>query len=80
MMPMNNPLAMIAGAVRSGQNPTALLQQMAGRDPQIRQVMGMISGKSGRELEQMARNMARERGVNIDDVARSLGIQIPSQR
>ena len=33
----------------------------------------MLQGKSPQQLEQMARNMAREQGVSIEDVARSLG-------
>ena len=40
----------------------------------------MMNGKSPAQLEQMARNMAKERGTTIEDVARSLGIVIPSNR
>lgn len=80
MRPLNNPMALLMGAMRSGKNPAALLQQMAGSDPQIRQVMQMLQGKNSAQLQEMARNMAKERGVNIEDVARSLDIQIPSNR
>ena len=38
------------------------------------------NGKTSKELEQMAHNMAKERGTTIENVARSLGVTIPSNR
>ena len=49
-----------------------LLNQMLQADPRARQAMQMLQGKSPKELEQMARNMAKERGVTIEDVMRQL--------
>ena len=72
-MMMNNPAILLAQAMRSGRNPGQLLQQMAAQDPKISQAARMLQGKSPQQLEQMARNMAREQGVSIEDVARSLG-------
>ena len=80
MIPMNNPMLQIQQLMRAGKNPNAVLQIMAQSNPQVRQVMQMINGKSPAQLEQMARNMAKERGTTIEDVARSLGIAIPSNR
>ena len=77
---MNNPAFQLMAAMRQGKNPNVILQQMAGADPRIAQAMQMIYGRSPQQLQDMAQNMARERGVNIEDVARSLGIGIPSQR
>lgn len=51
-----------------------MLNQMLQSDPRARQAMQMLQGKSARELEQMARNMAKERGVSIEDVMRQLGL------
>lgn len=79
-MPMNNPVFSLVNAMQSGRNPMALVQQMAARDPQMRQFMQMVNGKSPEQLRQMAENMARERGVSINDVARQLGISLPSDR
>ena len=79
-MPMNNPVTQIMQLMRAGKNPNAVLQMLAQNNPQVRQVMGMINGKNPAQLEQMARNMAKERGTTIEDVARSMGIQIPSNR
>lgn len=80
MIPMNNPMLQIQQLMRAGKNPNAVLQIMAQSNPQVRQVMQMMNGKSPAQLEQMARNMAKERGTTIEDVARSLGISVPSNR
>jgi transposase-like protein len=49
-------------------------------NPQVRQVMQMMNGKTPEQLRQMANNMAAERGTTVEDIARQLGIQIPSNR
>lgn len=64
--------------VMNGGNPMTMLQQMG--DPRAMQALNMLQGKSTAQLQQMAMNMARERGTTVEDVARSLGIQVPSQR
>lgn len=79
-MTMNNPLASLMGLVRNGGNPQALLGQLAQTNPQIRQAMQMMQGKSPAELRQMAMNMAKEQGVNINDVLRQLGVNAPSNK
>lgn len=80
MMNQNNPMAQIVQMMQGGQNPAAILDMLSGVSPQVRQVKDIMRGKSSAELEQMARNMARERGTTIEDIARSLGIQVPSNR
>lgn len=80
MMPMNNPLMAIMQAARSGGNPMALLQNMARTNPQAAQAMKLIEGKNPQQLQQIATNMAKERGVSVNDIARQLGISLPSER
>lgn len=80
MMQMNNPIVQIQQLMRAGKNPYAILEMLSQNDPQIAQVKKMVMGKSPAQLEQMARNMAKERGTTIEDIARSLGIQVPSNR
>ena len=77
---MNNHMMQMMGLLRSGKNPNAILQTMAMNNPQVRQVMQMMHGKSPEQLRQMANNMAAERGTTVEDIARQLGIQIPSNR
>jgi len=63
-----------------GKNPQQALAMLAQQNPQVRQAMQLMQGKTPAQLEQMARNMAKERGTTIEDIARSMGVQIPSNR
>ena len=75
-MMMNNPVMILLNAARNGGNPMQLMQQMAIQDPRIAQAQQMMQGKSPQQLRQMAENMARERGTDLQSVAHSLGIKI----
>lgn len=77
---MNNPMMQMLAMMRGGQNPQQVLLTMAQNNPQVRQVMQMMQGKSPAELRQMADNMAAQRGTTVEDIARQLGITIPSNR
>lgn len=79
-MMMINPMMQMVGMLRNGKNPQQFLLQMAQNNPQVRQVMQMMQGKSAEELRRMADNIAAERGTTVEDVARQLGIMIPSNR
>jgi hypothetical protein len=77
---MNNPMMQMMGMLQNGMNPQQLLMTLAQNNPQARQVMQMMQGKSPAELQQMAQNMAAQRGTTVEDIARQLGITIPSNR
>lgn len=70
----NNPLALLMQAAQTGGNPVVMLQQMAMQNPQIAQAYRLIQGKDARQLQAMAQNIARERGIDLNEVAQSLGI------
>lgn len=81
----NNPMQMLQGltaspavqiftAFRRGENPVKLMQQMAGGSPQIAQALQIISGKSPQQLQQIATNMARERGLDVSQIMQGLGL------
>lgn len=72
---MNDLLGAMISMARGGGNPMQMLQQMAGSNPQIGQVMRIIDGKSPQQLEQVARNMAKERGIDLDQMARQMGLK-----
>lgn len=74
MLGGNNPMMALMNAARSGGNPMQLLQQMARQDPQIRNMMKLIEGKSPQQLRQTAENMAKQRGTSVEEIARQLGI------
>ena len=74
---INFPISMIAGMLQSGQTPVNMLQMLLNNNPAAGQVLQMVNGKSSAELRQMAENIAREKGVNLEDLARQFGIQLP---
>ena len=76
----NNPLVFMMNAMRRGGSPQTLLQQLAQQDPRAQQVLQILGNKPSRQQREIVQNMARERGVDLDNLARSLGIQIPSNR
>ncbi len=76
-MQMNNPMLSIINIARNGGNPMVALQQMASQNPEVRQAMQMIQGKSPAELQQMAQNIARERGIDLNEYIRQMGLNLP---
>ncbi len=73
-MPFNNPILQLAQVARGGGNVMQVMQQLAGQDKRIAQAYSMIQGKNQQQLQQMAENMARERGTNVGDIMRNLGL------
>lgn len=73
----NNPIMQIINMARNGGNPMSMLTQIAGNNPQAKQVIDMMSSGNQAGLKEMAMNMAKERGTSIEDVAKNLGIEIP---
>ena len=61
---------------RNGGNPMQMLQQMAGQNPQAAQAMRLIQGKNPQQLRQIAENMAKERGVDLNQMAHQMGITL----
>ena len=62
---------------RNGGNPMQMLQQMAGQNPQAAQAMRLIQGTNPQQLRQIAENMAKERGVDLNQIARQMGVTLP---
>ena len=71
---MTSPAGQIFAAFRRGGNPVQLMQQMAGGSPQIAQALQIINGKSPQQLQQIATNMARERGLDVSQIMQGLGL------
>ena len=70
---MNNLMQLISLA-KNGGNPMPMIQQMAQSNPQMAQAMQFIQGKSPQQLQQIAMNMAKERGTTVDQIARQMGL------
>lgn len=72
-----NPMMMALQMARGGQNPMAMLENLAGQNPQMAQAMRLIQGKSPEQLRSVASNMAKERGIDLDQMAQGMGLRIP---
>ena len=71
---MSNPIFQLANIARNGGNAIQMLQRMAAQNPQAAQAINMIQRKTPKQLQQIATNMARERGTTPQEIARSLGL------
>ena len=72
---LNNPLQLI-GMLQNANNPMALMQQVLGTNPQFKQVMQIVQGKSPQELEQYVRNLYQSQGQDINQIASQFGLKI----
>ena len=71
---MSNPIFQLANIARNGGNAIQMLLRMAAQNPQAAQAINMIQGKTPQQLQQIATNMAKERGTTPQEIARSLGL------
>lgn len=71
----NNPLMQIINMAKSGKgNPMQMIQQFAGKNPQMQQVMQMINGKDQNQINNMISKTAKERGVDLSQLASQIGM------
>lgn len=74
-MLQNNPLMQIINMAKSGNgNPMQMIQQMASRNPQMQQVLQMVNGKDQNQLNELIANTAKEKGVDLKQLADQLGM------
>lgn len=74
MMPIN-PLQAIQ-ALQQGANPNQLMMQLAQQNPAVRQAMQMVNGKTPDQIRDMAQQIARQRGIDLTQLTRQLGIKL----
>ncbi|MBP3311048.1 MAG: hypothetical protein J6L72_02295 [Butyricicoccus sp.] len=74
MMPMN-PLQAIQ-ALQKGANPNQLMMQLAQNNPAVRQAVQMVNGKTPDQIRDMAQQVARQRGVDLNQFMQTLGIRL----
>lgn len=70
---MNNPMLQALSAMMSGQSPQQFLQSLAQSNPQLK-------GIDFNNLEQTARNMCRQRGVDIDTAVNQITDKVNSMK
>lgn len=73
---MNNPMMQLMQLMRNGGNPMTMLNQMTGNNPMVGQLMQSMQGKSPDALRQMAMNIAKERGIDLNQFAQQFGMNI----
>ena len=72
---MINPLQILQMAQRG--NPQQIAMQLAQQNPAFRHAMQMMNGKTPEQIRDMAFNMAKQRGVDLNQMARQMGINLP---
>lgn len=72
-----NPFMMAMQMAQAGKNPMGMLQSIMGGNPQMAQAMKLIQGKNAQELRTTAENMAKERGIDLGQLAQSMGLTLP---
>ncbi len=73
---MTNPMQFIQ-MIQRGANPNQLVMQAAQNNPAVRQAMQMMNGKTPEQIRDMVYAEARRRGVDLNQLAQSLGITLP---
>lgn len=67
---MANPLQQFMQMIRSGGNPQTMvmnmLQQQAGNSPMGQNLLKMAQNNDGKGIEQVARNLCAQRGLDFD--------------
>lgn len=76
-MMQGNPIMQLISAMKNGGNAQQFFQQMAGQNPQAKIVFDMMNAGNTNGLKEMAMNMAKERGISIEDMTKQLGINMP---
>ena len=72
-----NPMQMLQGM----RNPQQFLQQMMGNrqmmsNPIIKNALGMVQSGDSKGIEQMARNLCKEKGIDADKAFESIKSQL----
>lgn len=61
---------------KQAQNPFVFMQQMTRNNPQAQQIIQSLQGKSQKELEEYARNMAKSGNINLNEFLGRFGLNI----
>ena len=76
-MMKNNPIMQMMGMLQNSKNPLSVMQQLAGQNTQLQQVMNITQGKTPQQMQQMAENLAKEKGVNLKEFMKQMCINRP---
>lgn len=74
-----NPMQMIA-QLQNSKNPMQMMKNILGGNPLFQRAMQMADGKNPRELQNIAKNLCEQRGIDFDQAVsqiQNLGVKIP---
>ena len=69
---MFNPMQML-GMLQNSQNPSMLMESLMAQNPLLSRAMQMAQGQNPQELAMIARNLAKQQGINDQQFAQLLG-------
>ena len=69
---MFNPMEMVQ-MLQCSQNPNMLMEKLMSQNPLLSRAMQMGQGKNPQELAMIARNLAKQQGINDQQFAQLLG-------
>ena len=67
----------IVRMAKKGIDPDKLAQQLIKQNPAVQQAAQMMSGKSPEQIKQMAYSRAAQMGVDLNKMAKDMGIKLP---
>ena len=73
----NFNIGQIMQMAQRGVDPNRLAQQLMQQNPAVRQAAQMMRGKSPEQIKQMAYNRAAQMGVDLNKMAKDMGIKLP---
>lgn len=68
-----HPLFGLINVLRSGGDPTQLFSQITNSNPQMQQLMEAVNGKNQNEIVALAKNRARQQGIDVAQFAAQIG-------
>ena len=68
----------LVNVYKGGGNPVQMMAQMAQNNPQMAQATQMLQGKNPQQIQQMVETMAKDRGIDLNQLAQQLGLQLPN--
>lgn len=71
-----NPMQLIQ-MLQRGANPQQLMSQMIRQHPAFRQAAQFMNGKTPQQIQAEVQKMAAQRGVDLNQLTKQLGIKLP---
>ena len=70
-----NPMQLIQ-MLQRGANPQQLMSQMIQQHPAFRQAAQFMNGKTPQQIQSEVQKLAAQRGIDLDQLTKQLGIKL----